>query len=119
MNHHILSVFKGSSYVWCSQTTQDIYLVILNTGNVWDQELTQCKKLYVWCKYACTLSFQISYASSVIELSNRQRFPNFFRTYPSDANFIPSIRSLMKHFGWERLAVITEEETLFLDVWYF
>jgi len=52
----------------------------------------------------------------VIELSNRQKYRNFFRTYPSDANFIPSIRSLVQHFGWERFAVITEEENLFLDV---
>ena len=81
-----------------------------------EQILKHKVPFYLTTIFCTHVSFQISYASSVIELSNRQKYRNFFRTYPSDANFIPSIRSLMQHFGWERLAVITEEENLFLDV---
>ncbi len=58
-------------------------------------------------------TFQVSYASSSIELSDRRRFPNFFRTYPSDA---PAIVSLIQEYGWRRISFITQDESLFTEV---
>ncbi|XP_064390840.1 gamma-aminobutyric acid type B receptor subunit 2-like [Halichondria panicea] len=58
---------------------------------------------------------QISYASSLTELSNRERFPNFFRTYPSDTIFTPAIVSLIREYGWKRIAFITQDERLFTE----
>ena len=61
-------------------------------------------------------SIQISYASSLSELSNRDSFPNFFRTYPSDTIFTPAIVSLIQEYGWKRIAFITQDENLFTEV---
>ncbi|XP_064390853.1 gamma-aminobutyric acid type B receptor subunit 2-like [Halichondria panicea] len=58
---------------------------------------------------------QISYASSLSELSNRDSFPNFFRTYPSDTIFTPAIVSLIQEYGWKRIAFITQDENLFTE----
>ena len=56
---------------------------------------------------------QISYASPSTELNDRQRFPNFFRTYPSGANYPVATIALLHEFGWKRAVVITQEESLF------
>ncbi len=64
-------------------------------------------------------TLQVSYISSSIELSDRKRFPNFFRTYPSNANFAPAIVTLLQEYGWKRIAFITQEESLFTEVCYY
>ncbi|XP_064391124.1 gamma-aminobutyric acid type B receptor subunit 2-like [Halichondria panicea] len=58
---------------------------------------------------------QISYASSLSELSNRESFLNFFRTYPSDTIFTPAIVSLIQEYGWRRIAFITQDDSLFTE----
>ena len=59
---------------------------------------------------------QIAYVSSSIELSDRNRFPNFFRTYPSDADFAPAIVTLIQEYGWRQMGFITQDEGLFTEV---
>lgn len=58
----------------------------------------------------------MSYVSATPLLSNRDLYPNFFRTHPSDENFIPGMVALLNFYGWKRVLIITEEATVFLEV---
>jgi len=55
----------------------------------------------------------ISYASATSSLNDRTRFPNFWRTYPSEDNVVGPILAVVRHYGWEQLKIITQDETLF------
>ena len=59
---------------------------------------------------------QVAYSSSAIILSDRQRFVNFFRTYPSDENLAPALLSFLQFYGWNRIMFITQEQNLFTGV---
>jgi len=59
---------------------------------------------------------QISYASATSSLNDRTRFPNFWRTYPSEDNVVGPILAIVRHYGWEQLKIITQDETLFTPV---
>ena len=43
---------------------------------------------------------QLSYASASSSLNDRTRFPNFWRTYPSNDNLAQSIVAVVMHYGW-------------------
>ena len=66
--------------------------------------------------YNYIIIIQIAYSSSAITLSNRQKFVNFFRTYPSDVSFGPAMVSLLQYYGWNQIVIITEEQNLFTAV---
>ena len=51
-----------------------------------------------------------------MHLRNRDQFLNYFQVYPSENNYIPGIASLMMHYGWRRVVIITEKVTLFTEV---
>ncbi|MBN3324634.1 CASR protein, partial [Atractosteus spatula] len=51
----------------------------------------------------------ISYISTCSCLSNRQRFPTFFRTVPSDSHQVKAIAQLVKHFGRTWVGAISED----------
>jgi len=59
---------------------------------------------------------QVSYASSSETLSDRERFPSFFRTVPSDARTVVGMVKVVEEFEWRRAAIITEDESLFKAV---
>ncbi len=59
---------------------------------------------------------QISYASSSVELDDQERFPNFFRTYPSDAEFPSVFAGVLLEYGWDRIGVLTQNEGIFTEV---
>ncbi|KAH0630356.1 hypothetical protein JD844_013308, partial [Phrynosoma platyrhinos] len=55
----------------------------------------------------------LSYGSSSPALSNRQRFPTFFRTHPSATLHNPTRVQLFKKWGWKKIATIQQTtETL-------
>ncbi len=70
----------------------------------------------MYCINTFLSPMQIAYVSSSIELSDRNRFPNFFRTYPSDADFAPAIVTLIQEYGWRQMGFITQDEGLFTEV---
>ncbi|XP_029441474.1 extracellular calcium-sensing receptor-like [Rhinatrema bivittatum] len=52
---------------------------------------------------------QISYASSVADLSDKSRFPSFLRTTPSDELQSLGIARLITFFGWTWIGILAED----------
>ncbi|XP_021367272.1 gamma-aminobutyric acid type B receptor subunit 1-like [Mizuhopecten yessoensis] len=55
----------------------------------------------------------LGYGSSSPALSNRERFPTFFRTHPSATLHNPTRVKLFKKFGWTQIATIQETQEVF------
>ncbi|XP_071947988.1 gamma-aminobutyric acid type B receptor subunit 1-like [Antedon mediterranea] len=55
----------------------------------------------------------VSYGSSSPALSNRQRFPTFFRTHPSATLNNPARIKLCQEFNWKKIAVLQETQEVF------
>ncbi|KAH9514527.1 Gamma-aminobutyric acid type B receptor subunit 1 [Bulinus truncatus] len=55
----------------------------------------------------------LSYGGSSPALSNRERFPTFFRTHPSATLHNPIRVKVFKRFKWQRISTIQETQELF------
>ncbi|KAM5191428.1 vomeronasal type-2 receptor 26-like [Mantella aurantiaca] len=53
---------------------------------------------------------QISYGSTNPLLTNKQIYPSFFQTLPSDQTQYLAIVKLLKHFGWTWIGIITSDD---------
>ena len=58
----------------------------------------------------------VGYGASSPALSDRVRFPTFFRTHPSATIHNPTRVKLFKKFKWSRIAIIIEAEEVFVTV---
>jgi len=56
---------------------------------------------------ACKL--QISYGDSNPILSDRTKYPNFYRTVPSEADFNLARIRLLEHYGWTRVGTLFQD----------
>ncbi|XP_046570868.1 gamma-aminobutyric acid type B receptor subunit 1-like [Haliotis rubra] len=56
---------------------------------------------------------QISYGSVSPSLSNKKEFPKFFRLISPESNTNKVRVKLFRHFGWKRIAIISENMDLF------
>lgn len=54
--------------------------------------------------------FQISYASSSYDLSNKWVYPSFLRTVPTNQDLIMVIIKLIQQFGWNWVAFISSDD---------
>ncbi|XP_053316369.1 extracellular calcium-sensing receptor-like [Spea bombifrons] len=52
---------------------------------------------------------QVSYFSSINTLSNKQDFPSFFRTIPSDTFQTTAFAAIVERFGWKWVGTLAED----------
>ncbi|KAK8378896.1 hypothetical protein O3P69_009556 [Scylla paramamosain] len=57
----------------------------------------------------------LSYGSSSPALSDRQRFPTFFRTHPSATVHNPTRIKIMQKYNWSRVAILQQAEEVFIS----
>lgn len=53
---------------------------------------------------------QISYASTASELSNKKKYPRFFRTCASDVHQANALAELVTYFNWKRVSTIATSD---------
>ena len=58
----------------------------------------------------------MGYVAAAPSLSNRQRFKSYYRTYPSDAIFVPALVSFIRYYQWKKICIITENANTFISV---
>ena len=59
---------------------------------------------------------QLSCAASSDKLSDRVRFPYYFQLLPSEVNLARVFYSIIKEYGWRRVALIVQNEHRYLTV---
>ena len=58
----------------------------------------------------------MGYVAAAPSLSDRNQFKSYYRTYPSDANFVPALVSFIGYYKWKKLLIITENANTFITV---
>ncbi|XP_064409264.1 gamma-aminobutyric acid type B receptor subunit 2 [Latimeria chalumnae] len=59
---------------------------------------------------------QLSFAATTPVLADKTKYPNFFRTVPSDNAVNPAVVKFLKHFNWARVGTLTQDVQRFSEV---
>ncbi|XP_072365108.1 gamma-aminobutyric acid type B receptor subunit 2 [Scyliorhinus torazame] len=59
---------------------------------------------------------QLSFAATTPVLADKKKYPNFFRTVPSDNAVNPAVVKFLKHFHWRRVGTLTQDVQRFSEV---
>ena len=51
----------------------------------------------------------VSYLATSVVLENRDRYPDFFRTVPSDRFFVQTLVDIVVNFGWSYISIVTSD----------
>lgn len=55
------------------------------------------------------MCLQLSYGDTDPLLSDRDKYPNFFRTVPSDSDYNPARLALLRHFNWSSVGTLFQD----------
>ena len=64
------------------------------------------------------LPIQFSCISSSPELSDREKFRYYFQMSATEANLAIGFYGVIKHFGWQKVAFLEQNENVFTEVSY-
>ncbi|XP_032820214.1 gamma-aminobutyric acid type B receptor subunit 2 isoform X2 [Petromyzon marinus] len=59
---------------------------------------------------------QLSFAATTPVLSDKKKYPNFFRTVPSDNAVNPAIVRFLQHYKWQRVGTLAQDVQRFSEV---
>ncbi|XP_006813975.1 gamma-aminobutyric acid type B receptor subunit 2-like [Saccoglossus kowalevskii] len=77
-------------------------------GGVCSNVTAPIAEAVIWWKLV-----QLSYANTEPFLSEREKYPTFFRTVPSEADFNPAKLKLLEYYNWTRVATIHQDTPRF------
>ena len=66
--------------------------------------MRDCLTLFWYGSLLVPFMTQISYASTAAELSNKKKYPRFFRTCASDVSQAEALAELVTLFNWRRVS---------------
>ena len=61
-------------------------------------------------------SLQMSCVASSAAFRNRNLFPRYFQLLTTEASLATAYLATIKHYGWERVALIVQDERIFTVV---
>ena len=63
-----------------------------------------------------TVSFQMGFSAGSSSLSDKTRYPLFFRVNAPETILYTAVVSLLHRFNWKRIAIVKQDEDLFNEV---
>lgn len=61
-------------------------------------------------------SLQLSFAATTPVLADKKKYPNFFRTVPSDNAVNPAVVKFLNFYNWSRVGTLTQDVQRFSEV---
>lgn len=61
-------------------------------------------------------STQLSFAATTPVLADKKKYPNFFRTVPSDNAVNPAVVKFLNYYNWSRVGTLTQDVQRFSEV---
>lgn len=68
------------------------------------------------CFVLSSVSFQLSFAATTPVLADKKKYPNFFRTVPSDNAVNPAVVKFLTYYNWSRVGTLTQDVQRFSEV---
>ena len=56
------------------------------------------------------MSLQVSHGATSPALSERKKYPGFFRLAATDSSHNPARKAFIQHWGWDTVATVIEDE---------